>query len=213
MTRFSFALLTVSIACAAAAEKPGAQIPDGVVSAEYVSNIGLFSGAAPPKETPGQAWLCVTLRRSIPPSGEKTVPVNLIRVTGGADASYPLIGIAPRWKSKGAPVYRLLKGEPLPDDLPKGSAPRGEAHSPSGGWSDLFKVEGDRLVSSGAGFFEDSNPKKLLLSVESGKAPGEDYIAFSKSPLTLQLLFLIPKSAQGLQLRFGGDEPFPLTLK
>ena len=215
MIRFwSAFLIIIPMTGALASEKPGAQSPEGVVSVEYLTNPGPFSGMVPPSPTPEQAWLSVTVRRSFPTGAPLTLPAALIRVTDSAQGSYPLIGLAGRWKSKGVPVYRILKGAPVPSETPV-KAPPGQGGSVrlSGGWTTLLAVEGGELKAAGSAFFEDENPKKELLSVTPGKGAGEDQIAFHKSPLTLNYVFLVPRAAQGLQLRFGSEDPVALVVK
>jgi hypothetical protein len=212
MTRLWFAFLFVSLAGAVASKKPAAQVPDGVVSVEYVAEPGYFTGGVPPKNTPERAWLSVIVRRSFPPDGQKTLPVKLIRVTDSTGASYPLIGIAGRWKSKGAPVYRIVSGEPVPKDLPKASTTQEKPPALSGAWTTLFQLEGGELKPAGSGFFEEGDQKKMLLTVERDKVAGEDQASFTKSPLTLHYLFQVPKTAQGLRLCFGSEEPVALAV-
>jgi hypothetical protein len=213
MTRFWFAFLFVSLTGAVASKKPAAEVPDGVVSVEYVAELGYLTGAVPPKNTPEQAWLSVTVRRSFPPGSQMKLPVKLIRVTDSTDASYPLIGIACRWKSKDALVYRIVKGEPIPTEVPKGPVRQGERIRLNGGWSTLFQEEGGELKPAGSAFCEDGDIKKMLLTLTRDKESGEDRIEFLKSPLTLHYWFQVPKAAQELQLRFGSEEPVALAVK
>lgn len=228
--RWWFVLLLLAAGGGIAAAKPAAKSTDGIVSVGYVSEVGCYTGAEPPKATPEQALLSVVEQRTFPAGGGQKVPVGHIRVTDSTNASYPLIAIAARRKSKEAPVYKVVNGSPLPATPPEGfSSPDGfentlltdkaASSTPgttiqlSGIWKRLYKLEGKVYLPVGAGFFEEGNLKRKLLVVVPAKGPDEMQIEFAEGPLTLNYLFLVPRAASGLTLRFGAEAPVVLSVK
>jgi hypothetical protein len=215
-------LLVPGIPLAAGAQAAGGWSAQ-VMSAARLHEVTYISGAIPPPLEEGKIWVNVTVKVTSP-GKDGTVPAEMIRLSDGAEGSYPLIGITYLAKPDHTPIYRILVGQPFPDSdrttqarkdpAKKETGQKGPPLRPSGMWSTIYTMADDKksVKPSGSGFFEDGNPKKLLLIAGKDSKTDVNRISFSKSPLTVVLLFQVPAQAQGLQLHLGDAAPVPVTV-
>ena len=171
--------------------------PMFVSSGEYKSQKSL----AWPGRPPGHRWIAATVEVTSP-SKDSAVAAANIKINA-KDASYPVTAVGFQAKPKDAVVYfpLLLLDAPYADT---GMKEAGNAQRGPGVWSTIYLMTPEKqLEPTWNGYYSNSRGNKLLFRVTHKPGPKGREILFSKSPLSIVLLFAVPESAVDLQLKFG----------